>query len=142
MRNKATLLCLIMVMIILSSCSNGETPQQEGISEQQNDTRANILNVSTNLTKESNWWVVPKGATTMTINVEAENTDIVLFWISPTGTETGKERTLIGYDVDGSDGWSYTWDFGDMTFHDHIQVHALGIDGYTQASDTINVHSP
>ncbi|MNH46099.1 hypothetical protein D3C79_1087500 [compost metagenome] len=74
--------------------------------------------------------------------MEAENTDIVLFWIAPTGTETGKERTLIGYDVDGSDGWSYTWEFGDRTFHDHIQVHALGIDGSTQASDTINIHSP
>src|SRR6185312_6529492 len=109
MRNKATLLCLLMVLLILSSCSNDETPQQEGISEQQNDTRAKILNVSTDLTKESNWWIVPEGVTNITINVEAENTDIVLFWIAPTGTETGKERTLIGYDVDGSDGWSYTW---------------------------------
>lgn len=92
--------------------------------------------------EESNWWVVPENVSMMTIYAEAENTETVLFWIAPTGTETGSERKLIGYDIDGTDGWSYTWEFGSRTFHDHIQVQALGIDGSTQANMYINVHTP
>jgi len=130
-RTKATILCLTMIMLFLSSCSN-----------EQSDRRTKILDVRTDLTKDSNWWVVPEDVAKMTIYVEAEHTDIVLFWLAPTGTGTGKERTLIGYDVDGSDGWSYTWEFGDRTFHDHIHIQALGSDDSTLASHTINVHSP
>lgn len=135
------LLVTLTLMLILSSCSNNENPLSEETAEYQTNRSAKILNVKTNLAKEDNWWIVSENMTAMTISVEAENTDTVLFWIAPTGTETGKERTLIGYDVDGSDGWSYTWEFGERIFHDHIQVQALGMDGSTQASETINVHS-
>lgn len=73
--------------------------------------------------------------------MEAENVDTILFWIAETGTGTWGERQLIGYDIDGSDGWSITWEFGDRKFHDHILVQALGSDFATQTSETINVHS-
>lgn len=135
------LLVTLTLMLILSSCSNNEISLSEETAEYQTNRSAKILNVRTNLAKEDNWWIVSENMTDMTITVDAENTDTVLFWIAPTGTETGKERTLIGYDVDGSDGWSYTWEFGERIFHDHIQVQALGMDGSTQASETINVHS-
>lgn len=135
------LLVTLTLMLILSSCSNNDISLSEETAEYQTNRSAKILNVRTNLAKEDNWWIVSENMTDMTITVDAENTDTVLFWIAPTGTETGKERTLIGYDVDGSDGWSYTWEFGERIFHDHIQVQALGMDGSTQASETINVHS-
>ncbi|MHA2855064.1 hypothetical protein ACXZ7E_13800 [Paenibacillus lautus] len=77
----------------------------------------------------------------MTIHVEAENIESVLFWVAPTGTETWEERELIGYDIDGSDGWSLSWEFGNRQFHDHIAVQALGMDGRTQANESINVHT-
>lgn len=148
MRNKANCICLLLVMLLLSACSSDEVVQpQEGISAlakqaNENQTRSKLLRVYTDLSEESNWWIVPKGASTMTIYAEAENTETVLFWIAPTGTKTGIERMLIGYDVDGSDGWSYTWDFGSRTFHDHIQIQALGIDNSTQSNEYINVHTP
>ncbi|OAB38367.1 hypothetical protein [Paenibacillus glacialis] len=59
----------------------------------------------------------------------------------PTGTETWNERILIGHDADGSDGWSYRWEFGNQTLHDHISVQALGSDSSTQATESIKVHS-
>jgi hypothetical protein len=147
MKNIAISACLLMIMLIGSACSNVEAPQQEAISTSINqakqiNTRTELLRVYTDLTEESNGWIVPENVNTMTIYAEAENTETVLFWIAPTGTETGTERKLIGYDTDGSDGWSYTWEFGSRTFHDHIQVQALGIDGSTQANMYINVHTP
>lgn len=73
----------------------------------------------------------------MTIYVEAKNTETVLFWLISTGTQTWKARGLIGYDKDGRDGWSFTWNFGDRMFHDHIHVQAIGEDSVS--SDTFNV---
>lgn len=100
-----------------------------------------ILEVRTDLKEKFGWHIVPRDVHSMTISVEAENVDTVLFWIAPTGTETWRERELIGYDIDGSDGWSITWDFGDRIFHDHISIQALGIDSSTFTDTTINVHS-
>lgn len=51
------------------------------------------------------------------------------------------ERELIGYDKDGSDGWSLTWNFGSRTFHDRIAIQTLGSDGTTQDNETIKVIS-
>jgi len=73
--------------------------------------------------------------------VEAENVETLLFWIFEIGTGTWEERTLIGYDIDGSDGWAIKWEFGERIFHDHIVIQALGIDAATQAKESINVHS-
>lgn len=147
MRNKAIRACLLMVILICSACFNFESPKKEGISissnrAKQTNISTELLRVSTDLTEESNWWIVPENVSAMTIYAEAKNTESVLFWIAPTGTETGSERELIGYDIDGSDGWSYTWEFGSRSFHDHIHVQALGIDGSTQANMYINVHTP
>lgn len=123
----------LFAMLIFSGCMNDEKAQtQEG-------TRAQILNVSVDLPKKYGWWVVSKDIDTITISVEAENTETVLFWITPTGTETWEERELIGYDKDGSDGWSLTWDFGDRTFHDRIYVQALGSNDRTQDKEIIQV---
>ncbi|MDT9726187.1 hypothetical protein DUZ99_14495 [Xylanibacillus composti] len=101
--------------------------------------RASITNVFLDLQEKSGWWVVPEEATSLTIHVEAKNTDTVLFWLVPTGTEAWGERTLMGYDQDASDGWSLRWDFGDRKLHNRIYVQALGIDGVSMDSQSINV---
>ncbi|MGH1145387.1 hypothetical protein [Bacillus pseudomycoides] len=82
---------------------------------------------------------VPKDTKTITIYVEADNTETVLFWLVPTGTATWKERKLIGYDVNSTDGWSLTWNVEGIDLYDHIQVQALS---HTEiSSDLINVTS-
>ncbi|SFK83530.1 hypothetical protein SAMN03159341_101807 [Paenibacillus sp. 1_12] len=147
MRNLTIGTYLLLIMLILSACTHVEAPQtQKGTAASSNkleqvDTRAQLLKVYTDLTEESGWSVAPKGVGTMTIYAEAENTETVLFWLVPTGTETWSERILIGYDKDGSDGWSLVWEFGNRSLHDHIYVQALGSDSSTQAAETINVHS-
>ncbi|MEW9674337.1 hypothetical protein [Ammoniphilus sp. 3BR4] len=103
------------------------------------DLRAKILNVYTDLPNKSGWWTAPKGVHKMTIYVEAENTETVIFWLIPTGTQTWGQRELIGYDKDGSDGWSLTWDFGNRSLHDHIHIQALGSDSASQSNASINV---
>ncbi|WP_243711845.1 hypothetical protein [Paenibacillus sp. BK033] len=101
---------------------------------------AMIGNVSTNMPSGGGIWsFIPSGVTKMTIFVEAENTETVLFWLVPTGTQTWGYRELIGYDKNGSDGWSLTWEFGNRRLHDHIHVQALGSDHSSQANDIINV---
>lgn len=112
------------------------TNQSENI-----DNTARILKVDTNLKKDHVWHYVPEGVSSMTITVEAENVDTVLFWITETGTETWTERTLIGYDTDGSDGWSITWEFGERIFLDHLTIQAIGSDFVSQATESINLRS-
>ncbi|MCG8515846.1 MAG: hypothetical protein MI740_17090 [Halanaerobiales bacterium] len=129
MRKELIGVYLVLIIFIFSACSQSE----------EFNTSAKLLRVYTDLQEESGWWIVSKGISEMTISVEAENTDTVIFWIAPTGTETWSERTLIGYDKDGSDGWFLTWEFGDRTFHDRIFVQALGSDNSTQATETIKV---
>lgn len=141
---KRNLIIVCLLLVILSACNNDGAiklhkkmtlPNQS----EQNDRRAQVLKVYTDLPQESGWWIVPRDINTMTIFVEAKNVDTVLFWIVPTGTETWGERTLIGYDKDGSDGWSLTWEFDNRTFHDRICIQALGCDGFTQSIETIKV---
>ncbi|WP_231638584.1 hypothetical protein [Paenibacillus sp. JCM 10914] len=66
---------------------------------------------------------------------------MVLFWTSPTGTEVGKERELVGYDVDGEDGWSLEWNIEGQMLHNHLDIQALGIDGVSYARVSFNVHT-
>lgn len=151
---------ILTVAVVLASCNNEDKIQSEGSvdikpmpskivesapntseSSEANDNTVKISKVHTNLEMENGWSIVPKGVHEMTITVEAENVDLVLFWIAPTGTETRLERELIGYDLDGSDGWSINWEFGNRIFHDHIGVQALGSDYATQANETLNIHS-
>ncbi|MCT2536853.1 hypothetical protein NC661_16715 [Aquibacillus koreensis] len=133
----------LLFILLFSACSNVEetTPKDEFAIVSASDTESQIISVDTDLEKEAGWWMVSKDVSTMTISVEAKNIETVLFWIAPTGTGTWDERTLIGYDIDESDGWSFTWEFGERVFHDHITVQAIGSDGSTQAQETISVHS-
>lgn len=147
MRKKAIVVFLLLVILILSSCNDlDEVQPVESVdasinqSEESNE-KAQILKVSTDLEEENGWFIVPESVSTMTISAEVENVETILFWITPTGTGTWGERQLIGYDIDGSDGWSLQWEFGEKKFHDHITVQALGSDGVTQAKETFNVHS-
>lgn len=137
----AVLLCCTFV---LGSCSPQQA--QNSLPEDQEAQprqlpQAKITNVSTTLEEQDNWFIVPENTKTVTFKVEAEHTNTVLFWIAPTGTETGKERKIIGYDADGSDGWSLEWKVGNQALHDHISIEALGIDGRTMDSYTLNIHS-
>jgi hypothetical protein len=130
-------LCFLFPLL-LSACNNQQTEAEPSLNM---DGKAEILKVSTDLPKNAGWWIVHKDVNTMTIQVEAQNVETVLFWVTPTGTDTWGERELIGYDKDGSDGWSLTWDFGNRTFHDRISVQALGSDGITQDQEDISVTS-
>lgn len=147
MKKNALVVLFFMVMLSLAACNNVDENQPVESTDgsinqtESSDHKAQILEVDTDLEFEHGSHYVPEGVHTMTISVEAENVDTVLFWITPTGTETWSERTLIGYDIDGTDGWSTTWDFGDRIFLDHITVQALGRDGETLVSESINLRS-
>ncbi|WAA08975.1 hypothetical protein [Fervidibacillus albus] len=161
MQKHVKVMFFLVVFLILSACNNVDRYQPEGknasTSQTENqpekmvnastnptenkDYKAKIKKVDTDLEEKDGWYIVPNGVNTMTISVEVENVDTILFWIAETGTGTWDERQLIGYDIDGSDGWSITWEFGDRIFHDHIAIQALGSDGSTQVIETINVHS-
>ncbi|NBI28150.1 hypothetical protein ERL59_04155 [Chengkuizengella sp. YPA3-1-1] len=103
------------------------------------DIHAQLLKVYTDLQEKEGWYVVPKNVHEMTIYANTKNVDTVLFWLAPTGTETWSERQLIGYDQDGSDGFSLKWEFGNQVLLNHILVQALGSDFYTMDDETINV---
>ena len=150
MQKRAIVMVFLVVTLILTACNNEEKAQPlenvEAASIQSEDSEVidnsvKISKVYTDLGVENGWSIVPKGVHEMTISVEAENVDLVLFWIAPTGTETRFERELIGYDLDGNDGWSINWKFGERIFHNHISVQALGSDFSTQANETLNIHS-
>lgn len=137
----------LIVILILTACNNvGENHLKENVENssvhsENRDNKARIQNINTDLEVEHGWHIVPEGIKNITISVEAENVESILFWIAPTGTETWGERTLIGYDINGNDGWSIEWEFGDRIFHDHITIQALGSDYTTQARETLNIHS-
>ncbi|MGP0586209.1 hypothetical protein [Paenibacillus timonensis] len=123
-----------MLILLLTACSKSVEPQAL-------ERGAEIVEVTTDMPQNAGWWIAHEGTTTMTIQVKAHNVDTVLFWIVPTGTETWGERELIGYDLDGSNGWSLTWDFGSRSMHDRIVVQALGSDGITQQQEILRVTS-
>lgn len=137
----------LMVILILTACNvvgkdcSKENVNNSSVYSENRDDKAKIQKVNTDLEVENGWHIVPEGIKKITISMEAENVETILIWIAPTGTETWGERTLIGYDIDGNDGWSIEWEFGDRIFHDHITIQALGSDYTTQASETLNIHS-
>lgn len=98
-----------------------------------------IISFYTNYPKDGNWVRIPKGAKNITFNVHAENTETVLFWLVPSGTETWYERKLIGYDIkkdDKDNQFSLTWiiDKKPLLTHFHIQALGEGI-----ANDSFNL---
>lgn len=92
--------CLAGSAILLSGCMMGTSAQPKAVTETvatTMDNKVEIIKVSTDLQLNSGWWIVPEAADSMTIFVEADHADSVLFWLAPTGTETWQERQLIGY---------------------------------------------
>ena len=141
------LVSLILCITVLSACTNKEGSQNfETAANTANqlekvDSTAQIIKVYTDLEKDANWWVVPKDASSMTIYAEVSNVETLLFWRVPTGTEAWSERSLIGYDIDGQDGWSLTWNFDKQTLHERIYIEALGSDGSSMDNETIGITS-
>jgi hypothetical protein len=94
----------------------------------------------TNIPEIDNWVVVPKSTKEITINVEALNTETVLFWLVPTGSEQWNERKLIGFDIknDGDNKFSMTWKIPEHLHH-HLYVEALGDNNIEHTS--LNIYS-
>ncbi|MBT2680451.1 hypothetical protein J7E38_15680 [Bacillus sp. ISL-35] len=94
-----------------------------------------IVKFYTNIPEKNNWVTVPEGTKEITITVEALNTETVLFWLIPTGTETWNERILIGYDIkdDGDNFFSLTWKVSGPLLN-HLEVQAIGETGMAGAS--------
>lgn len=86
-----------------------------------------IEKLYTSIPITENWLKVPKETKEITIYVEAQNTETVLFWLIPTGTGQWVERQLIGYDIkdDGDNKFSLTWQI-ERPLLDHLEVQALG----------------
>ncbi|MFA9560677.1 hypothetical protein ACERII_25605 [Evansella sp. AB-rgal1] len=93
-----------------------------------------ITSAYTNIREKDNWVIVPGGTKEITIYVEAQNTETVLFWLIPTGTETWWERKLIGYDINEDKGnklnetqkYSLTWKIDEPFLHNHLVVELIG----------------
>ncbi|MED3554108.1 hypothetical protein [Cytobacillus praedii] len=59
----------------------------------------------------------------------AINTETVLYWLIPTGTQTWTERKLIGYDIKenpNDNNFSLTWKIDKPYLHDHLHIQAIG----------------
>jgi hypothetical protein len=94
-----------------------------------------IRSVYTDIPKKDNWVTIPKGTNEITIYVEAQNTETVLFWLIPAGTQTWWERRLIGYDINEdkknkfneTQKYSFTWKIDKPFLHDHLVVELVGM---------------
>lgn len=88
-----------------------------------------ILNISTDYHNDGNWIQIPKGTKEITFEVKAVNTETVLYWLIPTGTQTWTERKLIGYDIkenQNDNDFSLTWRIDKPYLHDILHIQALG----------------
>ncbi|WP_342601216.1 hypothetical protein MHB48_09610 [Psychrobacillus sp. FSL H8-0483] len=102
--------------------------------------RPEIKSINTVYAKEGNWVSIPNGTKKITFHVEAENTETVLFWLIPTGTQTWTERKLIGYDIQenqNDNNFSLTWNIDKPYLHEHLHIQAIG-EGMV-ANDLINL---
>ncbi len=88
-----------------------------------------IKSIYTDYPKDGIWVQIPKGTEKITFHVEAENTETILFWLIPTGTQTWTERKLIGYTVrenQTDNNFSLTWNIDKPSLYDHIVIQAIG----------------
>ncbi len=107
-----------------------------------------ITSAFTNIPVKDNWVTVPEGTKEITIFVEAQNTETVLFWLIPTGTETWWERKLIGYDInedkskkfDETQKYSLTWKIDEPFLHHHLVVEVVGMNRVTSGG-SININT-
>jgi hypothetical protein len=105
-----------------------------------------IKSAYTSIPETNNWVTVPKGTEEITIYVEAENTETVLFWLIPTGTQTWWERSLIGYAINtekertfnSPQTFSLTWKIDKPFLLDHIEVQLIGMNEIT-GGGSINI---
>ncbi|OCA91580.1 hypothetical protein A8F94_06315 [Bacillus sp. FJAT-27225] len=98
-----------------------------------------IISISSNFPVKESWVEIPKGTKKITFNVQARNTETVLFWLIPTGTGTWNERMLIGYDLktdEQDNSFTLTWSIDRLYLHDHLYVQAIGED---TENDTLNL---
>ncbi len=98
-----------------------------------------IISIYTDYPKNGVWVKIPKGTKKITFNVKADNTETVLFWLMPTGTQTWNQRKLIGYDIkedDKDNQFSLTWIIDRPSLLDHLHIQALG-EGI--ANETVNL---
>ena len=106
-----------------------------------------IKGTYTNIPETNNWVTVPKGTKEITIYVEAENTETVLFWLIPTGSEVWWERRLIGYAINtekegtfnSPQTFSLTWKIDESFLHNHLDVQLIGTHEITSGG-SINIH--
>lgn len=100
-----------------------------------------INSIYTNYPKDGTWIQIPKGTNKLTVHVEAENTETILFWLIPTGTQTWIERELIGYDIQENQDdneFSLTWIIDKPYLYNHLYIQAIG-DGLVE-QDEINLY--
>ena len=98
-----------------------ETPSQPPIPK--------ILSISTDYHSDGNWIQIPKGTREITFDIKAKNTETVLYWLIPTGTQTWTERKLIGYDIkdnENDNDFSLTWEIDKPYLHDSLHIQAIG----------------
>lgn len=96
---------------------------------EETPAKPRIISINTGFPKEGIWVQLPKGTEELSFNIEAENTETVLFWLIPTGTQTWKERKLIGYDIRENiddNNFTLTWHINKPTLHDHLHIQAIG----------------
>ena len=109
--------------------------------ESPTSSKPEIKSIYTDFLKEGIWVSIPKGTKKITFHVEAENTDTILFWLIPTGTQTWTERKLIGYDIrenETDNNFSLTWNIDKPYLLDHLYIQAIG-DGVVE-QDEINLY--
>lgn len=131
------LLNLILSVYILSTFQ----PWLSHISQESSLTsKPVIISINTDYPKEGGWVRIPKGTEKITFHVIAENTETILFWLIPTGTQTWTKRELIGYDILESKtdkNFSLTWNINKPYLHDHLYIQAIGDE--TVTNELINL---
>ena len=130
------ILKLFLALNILTAC-------QPFISQESptSSSKPEIKSIYTDYPKDGTWVQIPKGTKKITFHVEAENTETILFWLIPTGTQTWTERKLIGYDIrenQTDNNFSLTWNIDKPYLHDHLYIQAIGDEIVEQ--DVINLY--
>lgn len=139
MTKKAFYLLLFFLLLLTACTSEDSRKNHETENVQRKESAPMIASIKTNFPEKEGWVVVPANSSEITVTVETTNTETLLFWSVPTGTETWGERELIGYDTSGSDGWNITWNIAGKSLHNRLVVQALGSDGKTITDETINI---
>ncbi|MEK5068642.1 hypothetical protein [Sporosarcina sp. FSL K6-1508] len=92
-------------------------------------SKPEIISIYTDYPIDGTWVQIPKGTKKITFYVDAENTETVLFWLIPTGTQTWADRKLIGYDIrenQTDNKFTLTWKIDLPCLHDHLYIQAIG----------------